>query len=62
MLRSSDSECGSPAAGFLIDPHNFIFGVSQSFLSAEYRWADPSCYADLIVPDAASHVTALRRK
>ena len=29
MLRSSDLECGSPAAAFLSDPYDSIFGKSQ---------------------------------
>jgi hypothetical protein len=29
ILRSSDLECGSPAAAFLIDPHDSIFCEAQ---------------------------------
>src|SRR5579859_1770795 len=30
ILRSSDLECGSLAAAFLIDPHDSIFGQAHS--------------------------------
>src|SRR5579859_6436406 len=30
ILRSSDLECGSPAAAFLIDTHDSVFGQAHS--------------------------------